>query len=745
LQDNPNRQIQTDLWQNKGRALSNDRKNYTQSLSLLNKALTYYKADKDSASIASTAIEMAKNYLHQGNHAAAITYANQALSLRELLKNAKSVECYIVLGEIAEAQQNPDSALFFYQKALQSIDVTFKNNDVLTNPTIDAKAFNRKIELIQLLAHKGGPLSINAKKTKNKAYLEAALRAYQLADKLVQVLRRQMQDDQSKYFWNETALPIYKKALDVASQLWDLTQHEKYKLTMLQFAERTKAPVLREGIADNQAKGFAGVPASDRQREHELCATIAILEKQPDNNAAATAFLTKTQMQLYAFQDSLKTEYPTYSRYLDATNQDAPLSINDLKSTQNQLSDSTLLIEFAFGEKDVYQIAISNTDFKIFKTPLTSDFYTQIDRFIQSVSDVDAIKKDFNATSKAYSETSFDVYQRLLEQPLKTFNAQKIIKRIHLVLDNQLHLLPFKALTDCPIRGWIGDYTNHCLVQQYAISCLFSIQTLLKKGPSVSAPFSGEFKLACFGLDFRDSTLWHQNTPKTGGIRKKNNILVNAEPEITGIASQFNGRFYFNQTATKDTFLKVAPLYDVLHITTHGYPECLVFQKKNATDSLNEILISDIYSLPLHTRFTFLSACETGHGKITEAEGVMSLGRAFTYAGSQSVIMTLWSIPDGATSMIAQNFYVYCRQGIPKDIAEQRAEIDYLNSIKSDKQALPINWAALTIIGDMSPLEVGKSASKWWLGGLLAGIVLVGLLLFSNRLRSINNAPVSHR
>jgi CHAT domain-containing protein len=109
----------------------------------------------------------------------------------------------------------------------------------------------------------------------------------------------------------------------------------------------------------------------------------------------------------------------------------------------------------------------------------------------------------------------------------------------------------------------------------------------------------------------------------------------------------------------------------------------------------------------------------------------MSLGRAFTNAGSQSVLMTLWSIPDGATSTIAQNFYANCQQDIPKDIAEQRAEIDYLNNIKSDKQALPINWAALTIIGDMSPLEGEKSASKWWILGLLASLAVVcSIILF---------------
>lgn len=134
---------------------------------------------------------------------------------------------------------------------------------------------------------------------------------------------------------------------------------------------------------------------------------------------------------------------------------------------------------------------------------------------------------------------------------------------------------------------------------------------------------STTLNLACFGSDFKDS-IWRPKTLKTAVLRKKTNILENAQPEVEGISTKYGGRRFFNQEATKDAFLKNAPNYDFLHITTHGDPEGLVFQKTNAADTLNELTTADIYGLSLHTRFTFLSACETGQGKLTEAEGVMS-------------------------------------------------------------------------------------------------------------------------
>jgi CHAT domain-containing protein len=759
-QKKPDLYLKAALSQCLGKAEMDYRHNYSKSFFLFNSALIYYQSIADTANIAETAIEIANNYLHQADYSAATMYANQSLILRKLLKSGKSVESYQVLGQIAKAQQNPDSALYFYQKALQTIDPTFKENNVLINPKINPKTFNRKIELIYLLERKADPLSIVYQKKKDSRYLQAALATYQLADKSVQVLRREMQDDQSKYFWNETALPIYKKGIDVAYQLFELEQNPQakleYKLNVLQFSGRTKAPVLREGIADNQAKSFAGVPAEERQRERELRATIAILEKQTTVDAKITEQLTKTRTQLYAFQDSLKAKYPTYNRYLAATIEDTPLSINDLKRVQNQLSDTTLLIEYAFGSHDLYQISVSNTDFQIFKTPLTPDFYTQIARFNYAVNNYDAIKKDFNATGQAYAATSFDLYQRLLEQPLtRTGHSSKVVrdsskpsvfKCVSLILDNDLHLFPFKALTDSPVKGWVGDFPEHYLVKRYAFSSLFSIQSLLKNTlpknnwdrQSVSSTDTANLKLACFGLDFKKDTLWRPQTPKTTNKSKKNSPLNGAEAEIDNIRTKFNGKRYFNGTATKDSFLNNAAKYDFLHITTHGYPEGLVFQKSNAQDTLNEVTIGDIYGLPLHTRFTFLSACETGKGKLTEAEGVMSLGRAFTFSGSESVIMSLWSIPDGATSKIAQSFYTYYHQGVPKDVALQRAEMDFL-SIAPDAQTLPNHWAALTIIGDMSPLEQPQITTNWWVWGLLAGIGLFGFLFAARSVKGLKN------
>ncbi|MCT7987754.1 CHAT domain-containing tetratricopeptide repeat protein [Laspinema olomoucense] len=57
------------------------------------------------------------------------------------------------------------------------------------------------------------------------------------------------------------------------------------------------------------------------------------------------------------------------------------------------------------------------------------------------------------------------------------------------------------------------------------------------------------------------------------------------------------------------------------------------------------------------TRLVVLSACNTALGDQTIGEGVLGLRRSFIVAGAETVVMSLWSVPDVPTAILMERFY----------------------------------------------------------------------------------------
>jgi hypothetical protein len=111
------------------------------------------------------------------------------------------------------------------------------------------------------------------------------------------------------------------------------------------------------------------------------------------------------------------------------------------------------------------------------------------------------------------------------------------------------------------------------------------------------------------------------------------------------------------------------------------------------------------------TKLMIISACETGKGEWVNNEGVISLARAFTYAGCSSVVNSLWKADDQATAAILKKFHFYLQQGLTKSRALQKAKLDYLQTNTIYKN--PGYWSGLVLIGDTAPLYKKRQPLGW--------------------------------
>lgn len=94
-----------------------------------------------------------------------------------------------------------------------------------------------------------------------------------------------------------------------------------------------------------------------------------------------------------------------------------------------------------------------------------------------------------------------------------------------------------------------------------------------------------------------------------------------------------------------------------------------------------------------------LSACTSGQGRPVDGQGLIGFETAFMASGARAVLLSLWNVPDEATSSLMQSFYraIWREPGASKAEALRQAQ-EQLRS--NPKFRDPQNWAAWVLVGD---------------------------------------------
>jgi hypothetical protein len=106
---------------------------------------------------------------------------------------------------------------------------------------------------------------------------------------------------------------------------------------------------------------------------------------------------------------------------------------------------------------------------------------------------------------------------------------------------------------------------------------------------------------------------------------------------------------------------------------------------------------------------------------------VFSFNRGFATVGIPSCVSNLWQASNKATYRLTELFYKYLADGLPLDIALQKAKKEFRETATVNEEKLPYYWAAPILVGKTDPIPL-PAKTKW---GLIAGAVFLASLLLS--------------
>jgi CHAT domain-containing protein len=153
--------------------------------------------------------------------------------------------------------------------------------------------------------------------------------------------------------------------------------------------------------------------------------------------------------------------------------------------------------------------------------------------------------------------------------------------------------------------------------------------------------------------------------------------------------------------ATKQRLSEEASFHTILCFATHAQvndddPLQSSIALAEVTPGSGYLRMPDIAQLTLHTTLVILSACRTGRGKLT-GDGVIGLSRAFFQAGTPSLLVSLWSIPEKESIDQLFYFHRYWReQSQSKAQALQATQLQRLHRYRDQ----PDVWAGFALIGE---------------------------------------------
>ncbi|MBF2063644.1 MAG: tetratricopeptide repeat protein [Calothrix sp. C42_A2020_038] len=308
----------------------------------------------------------------------------------------------------------------------------------------------------------------------------------------------------------------------------------------------------------------------------------------------------------------------------------------------------------------------------------------------------------------SYDTTAALQLSQALFHPI--YEALSNYKHLIIAPDGNLNLLPFQLIPT--------NTSEELLIDKYTISYLGVGRDILRSQVQTSHPSSAPLIIADPDFDLASQENITTEIQPREFISTLDGDILTPTPgtRLLGesIAKKLQNAGLYLGAAAVETLLSNINCPNIMLIATHGLflpdsyqpPTQNRFSKLKLNNPMMRsalafagantwlsggtlppnagkgfVFAQDIASLNLWANeLTVLSACDTGRGDIKIGEGVFGLRRAFAVAGTKTLIMSLWKVPDTVTALLMERFFDNLQLDIGRADALQNAQI-YIRNI----------------------------------------------------------------
>lgn len=635
----------------------------------------------------------AEKYLHSADS------LNTSKSLNA--KNNYKAATQKYFGDLMMIQDKTSEALSFYQQSVIQYDFNFNDTSIFSNPGNFIGEFT-SYNLFDALVAKANCFVRLFHINKNPEYFNGAASTYDSAFVLADHIKKSIDNDEARSFIANKVFAAYINAVDFLMTSNDLNQDKLAHA--LKWISKSRATSLAINLKENTIRQYAGLPDSLLEKERNIKLGISRMKLQlqqttdEGGQSQIISAINSASLQLQSIENLFKNFKDYYQQKFAADN-------FDIKNIQENILTDQIAICYFKGAEKLYAFVIAKD--KIMKHEITGDILllNNIEKYAGELS--------YTVAGRSYNEApSKYLYSKIIKPLLNNIgNTSSII----IIPDESLINIPFEALETEDGKYLVEKFS---ITYQYALPLLQVNEIEFNKNKAIAfAPFT------------------------YGNSNSTMNILSSSLEEISTFKKE---QQLTGNKATKSNFISLAANAPAIHLATHAVADFkepensyIAFYPYKKSDSSYKMFAHELYNIQLlHTQFVFLSACETGSGKLSQSEGALSLSRAFAFAGCPNIVTSLWKAEDKSTAYISGRFYNYVSSGYTYAKALQKAKNDLLRDESMSQFHSPVYWAHVIFIGNV---QKETSFHRIWIIMACTGILISMMIVYRRSLTAKQN------